>query len=538
MPQKKPRSTAYLGNSRIKRAGVLIEFTQEQIEEWTKCSEDPLYFIVNYCKIVNVDKGLVNVPLYDFQKDMINLFHDNRLAIVRCSRQIGKSTAVVMYVLWNVIFRDHQSVLIAAHNGGIAKKNLAALKLAYENLPLWLQQGVVEWNKGNIELENGSKVTSCATGSSSARGGSHNIVILDEYAFVRPSVAEEFFKSTFPTISSGQSTKLFIISTPNGMNDFYNKWVAAESGQNDFKAFTAYWWQVPWKDEEWKKREIANLGSEQAFEQEHGVEFHGATDSLIPSSILAQKFQKKEPIEVKQNLKIYEKPVEGRTYFATIDTSKGVDLDYSTITVFDITELPYKQVACYRSNEIHPMILPTVIYDVASAYNNCFVLIENNEVGSQVASILHSDLEYESILWSKKDKKTRVTLAFGGIKSELGIRTTKSVKLIGCTTLRTLFDSGKLILHDSDTFKELTNFVAKGGSYAASEGYTDDLVMNLVLFAWSTQQQSFEHITDVNSRKVIEEESYEVMPFGFKADGRSVTSTINTAGFSWSKLTR
>jgi phage terminase large subunit GpA-like protein len=213
---------SYRDNPLLKRVGIEHKYTKEQVEEYMKCAEDPVYFCMNYIKIVNVDEGLINFKMWDFQKEMINLFKDNRFVITKCPRQVGKTTTTVGYLLWATIFTDSQNVAVLANKGSLARDILAKYQLAYENLPQWLQQGVVTWNKGNVELENGSKVIAASTSSSAIRGGSFNIVFLDEFAFVPNNIANEFFNSVYPVISSGKSSKIIIVSTPNGMNLFYN----------------------------------------------------------------------------------------------------------------------------------------------------------------------------------------------------------------------------------------------------------------------------------------------------------------------------
>lgn len=276
------KSQKYLGNSNLKAAGVSVNFTPEQIEEYIKCSQDPLYFVKNYVKIVSLDKGLVPFELYDYQEDMIRAVHENRFVIGKMPRQTGKSTTVISYLLHYILFNQDMSVAILANKLSTARELLNRLKMAYEYLPMWLQQGVVEWNKGSIVLENGSKILASATSSSAVRGGSYNFIFLDEFAYVPQNVAEEFFSSVYPTITSGKTTKVMIISTPKGLNMFYRLWVNAnkkpgEDGKNEYFPIEVHWTAVPGRDDKWKQQTISNT-SEQQFRTEFEC-VHG--DSLV-----------------------------------------------------------------------------------------------------------------------------------------------------------------------------------------------------------------------------------------------------------------
>lgn len=253
----------YLGNPNLKASDVKINWTKEQLEEYAKCARDPIYFIQKYVKIISLDKGLVPFELYDFQEEMVRTVHSTRFVIAKLPRQSGKSTTVTAYILHYILFNQSVNVAILANKLSTARELLSRLKLAYEYLPKWLQQGVLEWNKGSIQLENGSKVLASATSSSAVRGGSYNMIFLDEFAYVPQNVAEEFFSSVYPTISSGQETKVFIVSTPHGMNLYYKLWTDATNGRNSYIPIDVHWSDVPGRDEKWKEETIANTSEEQ-----------------------------------------------------------------------------------------------------------------------------------------------------------------------------------------------------------------------------------------------------------------------------------
>lgn len=253
----------YLGNINIKPANVQQDFTEEQVQEYLKCSQDPLYFIKNYVKIISLDEGLVPFHTWKYQDNMINTIHNNRFVIAKLPRQSGKSTTVVSYLLHFILFNPDVSVAILANKQATAKDLLGRLKLAYEHLPKWLQQGIVEWNKGNITLENNSKVLASSTSTSAVRGGSFNMIFLDEFAYVPENVADDFFSSVYPTISSGKETKVLIISTPKGLNMFYKLWRDAEEGNNSYVPIEVHWSEVPGRDDKWKKETIANTSQSQ-----------------------------------------------------------------------------------------------------------------------------------------------------------------------------------------------------------------------------------------------------------------------------------
>lgn len=528
----------YLGNQNLKRANVQLSYTQEQLEEYIKCSEDPIYFTKKYIKIVNVDRGLIPFDLWDFQENIITTALRERFVICKMPRQVGKTTTVVALILHSVLFNENYSVAILANKEKQAREILSRIQLAYEHLPKWLQQGIVEWNKGNVELENGSKILASSTSSSAIRGTSQNLIYLDEFAFVPNNIQQDFFSSVYPTISSGKSTKILITSTPNGMNMFYKLWVDSEEGRNSYARVDVHWSQIPGRDAAWKEETIRNT-SEDQFRQEFECEFLGSANTLIhPTKLRNLAF--KTPLESKNNFDVYEQPLEHRSYAVIVDTSRGLGNDYSAFIVFDVTDAPYKVVAKYRDNNISPMIFPNVIYNVAKKYNEAYALIEVNDNGQQVADILHYDLEYENVLvTSSVNSVTQISGGFGG-QSTIGIRTTKQVKRIGCSTLKDLVEDDKLLVQDFEIIEEFSNFVQKGQSYEAEEGFNDDLVMCCVLFSWLVRQNYFKDLTNVDIRERIIKEKQKliedsVLPFGFIDDGQDgeEVTTINTYTDPW-----
>ncbi|ADO99217.1 terminase large subunit [Cyanophage S-RIM44] len=514
----------YLGNPLLKKANVKIDFTPEQVKEFIKCKNDPIYFTKTYVQIVSLDEGLVPFKMWDFQEELIRKFHKSRFNIAKLPRQTGKSTTVVSYLLHYLIFNDSVNVGILANKASTARDLLARLATAYENLPKWIQQGVVVWNKGNIELENGSKILAASTSASAVRGMSFNIIFLDEFAFVPNHIADSFFASVYPTITSGKSTKVIIISTPQGMNHFYKMWQDAVNGRNDYTYHEVHWSQVPGRDAKWKEETIKNT-SQRQFTQEFECEFLGSVDTLISASKLkALAFD--EPITRNKGLDIYEKPKDKNEYLLTVDVSRGIGGDYSAFIVYDITTVPYKIVGKYRNNEIKPMLFPNVINDVARAYNNAWVLCEVNDVGDQVASILNFDLEYPNVLMCAMRGRAGqiVGQGFSGNKTQLGVKMSVTVKKVGCANLKQIIEDDKLIFNDYEIISELTTFIQKKQSFEADEGFHDDLVMCMVIFAWLVQQDYFKELTDNDVRQRIYQEQknqieQDMSPFGFITTG-------------------
>jgi hypothetical protein len=528
---------SYRDNALLKRAGVQVEYTHEQVQEYIKCSKDPIYFAENYIKIVNVDEGLMPFRMWDFQRDMIKTYHENRFSITRCPRQVGKTTTTISYVLWLTLFTDSQSVAILANKGQLARDILGKYQLAYENLPMWMQQGVITWNKGNIELENGSKIVAAATSSSAVRGGSFNLVFLDEFAFVPNSIAHEFFNSVYPVISSGKSTKIIIVSTPNGLNLFYKLWMDAINKKNNYATFEIHWSMVPGRDAAWREETIRNT-SERQFSQEFECEFLGSADTLISGSKL-QGLAYNDPIERRKIagdniLDIYEHPIKGdenvaldHIYAMCVDVAEGKNQDSSAFSVFDISTTPYRQVAKYADSLISPILFPTVIYNTAKYFNDAYVLVEVNNT-PQVADILHTDLEYENLLKVQTGNKKAQQISAGfGRGVQMGVKMSPMVKRIGCYNLKTLVESNKLLTSDFDTISELSSFISDGSSWAAEEGKTDDLVMTMVLFSWLSTQKYFKDLVNHDLRKQLQLEKLnqiddEMMPAPVIDDGMDV----------------
>ena len=533
------QADVYLGNPNLKKANVAVDWTEDNIREYLKCKDDPVYFTEKYIRIINLDKGLVPFEMYPFQEKLVRNFHGNRFNICKMPRQSGKSTTVVSYLLHYALFNDSVNIGILANKAATARELLGRLQTAYEALPMWMQQGIVAWNKGSMELENKSKIVAASTSASAVRGMSFNIIFLDEFAFIPNHIADDFFSSVYPTISSGKSTKVIIVSTPKGMNHFYRLWHDAELGRNEYVTTDVHWSEVPGRDEAWKEQTIKNT-SEQQFRVEFECEFLGSIDTLIaPAKLKALSYD--DPVGRSNGGDIFENPKPEHNYVVTVDVARGVEKDYSAFCVFDVTEFPYKLVAKYRNNTIKPMIFPSVIYEFAKAYNNAYILCEVNDIGDQVASIINYDLEYQNLLMcSMRGRAGQVVgQGFSGKKTQLGVKMSKTVKQIGSLNLKSLIESDKLLLCDYDTIAELTTFIQTKNTFQAEEGCNDDLAMCLVIFAWLVAQDYFKEMTDDDIRKRLYDEQknqieQDMAPFGFMSDGLDDTeSFVDGAGDRW-----
>ena len=520
----------YNSNSNLKSAGQKIGFTKEQLEEYVKCAEDPVYFINNYCEIVTLDHGLQKFKLYPCQVNKINVIHKNRMVILMEGRQQGKTTSSAAYILWYTIFQDAKTVAILANKATAAREVLDRYQIMYEMLPKWMQQGVVTWNKGDVELENLSKVFTAATTTSGIRGKTVNMLYIDEAAIIPNNIADQFFASVYPTISSGSDTKILLSSTPLGYNHFWKFWNDAEKKRNGFVPLFIPYSEIPGRDQAWADNQYKLLG-DLKFNQEVLCKFLGSSLTLVSANAISQ-MSPGDIIFANEGLDVYEEPIcenlemgeSGRSYALVADTAKGVGGDYSAFVVVDMTEMPYRVVAKYRDNKISPLLYPTVIYKVAKEYNHAYVLIEINS-SEQVADILYNEYEYDNLVMVNRsgDGQT-ISGGFGGGRTQLGVVTDKRVKRIGCSNFKTLIEEKKLLIPDADIISEISTFIQKKNSYEADEGYHDDLVMPLVLFSWATTNSYFKELSNINIRQVIYENKIKMIedqltPFGFFDDG-------------------
>jgi hypothetical protein len=511
----------YLGNRNLKRRDVSLEFSQEEVREYLRCARDVEYFCSNYVKIVHVDRGLVQFKPYEYQKKMFEVFDDNRYSICKMPRQVGKTTGVVGYLLHKVLFNESYNVAVLANKEKQSREILSRVQLAYEWLPKWLQQGIIEWNKSFVELENGSKIYAASTSSSAIRGQAYNMIYLDEFAFVPRNIQDQFFASVVPTISSGKTTKIIITSTPNGMDLFYKVWTDSEHGRNTYARVDVHWSDVPGRDEAWKEEMIRNTSVDQ-FRQEFECEFLGSAFTLIHPAVLS-KLSYVPPEIVKHGVNIYKEPVEGHQYALTVDVSEGLGLDYSAFTVIDISTIPYDVVATFKDNKIPELLLPTLVANAGRYYNTAAVLVEVN-IGSQVVNLLQQDCEYENLVLTKHSGRKGTNIGNNAAQARLGLKNTKITKKIGCSNLKSLVESYKITINDFDIIQQLSTYVVDNNTYNAEEGHNDDLVMCLVMFSWMVSQNYFKDVSNTDVRRQILEENQREMeenlsPFGIYDDG-------------------
>ena len=538
-------SDAYLGNPNLKKVNTPVEFTQEQIVEFDKCSKDPIYFMEKYIRIVSLDEGLVPFNMYEFQRNIVRTIHNNRFTICKLPRQSGKSTTTISYLLHFALFNPNSNIAILANKSSTARDILGRLQLAYENLPKWLQQGVINWNKGSIELENKSTIVAAATSSSAIRGGSYNIIFLDEFAFVAPNIAEQFFSSVYPTISAGTKTKMIIVSTPYGMNMYYKLWMDAINKKNDYIPIEVHWSEVPGRDDVWKEMTIRNTSAEQ-FQQEFECEFLGSVNTLISASKL-KTIPYMDAIKSSGNVDIFENPVPNHIYICTVDVARGVDKDYSAFVVFDVTALPFRIVAKYRSNDIKPFVFPNIIEKVCSGYNKAHILTEVNDIGQQISEALQYEIEYDHLLMTTQKGRAGQILGamFSGRGSSLGVRMTKQIKRIGCANIKTLVEGDKLVINDWNIIQEMSTFIKRGQSWEAEQGCNDDLMMCCVIFGWLSNQPFFKELSNMNARMQMYSDQknlieQDMSPFGFVDNGIDSPDDdiVDEYGTRWFPATR
>lgn len=514
---------SYLGNPNLKRSGVSVNWTPDLVQEYMKCKNDVVYFVTTYMKIININRGLVNFVPYPYQEQMLKTMADERYTVIATARQAGKSTTTCGFILWYIIFHADKTVALLANKGDTAREILGRIQLAYQHLPKWLQQGVKEWNKGSFELENNSRVIAAATSSNNIRGYSINLLFIDEAAFIENW--DEFFTSVYPTISSGTESKIVLVSTPNGLNHFYKIWQNAAEGKSNYKPIKVMWYDVPGRDEAWRKDTLSAMNFDtEKFDQEYAVEFQGSSGTLIAGWKLKELVHQ-VPIHKKDGLHLFEQPVKDHPYVCIVDVSRGKGLDYSAFSIIDVHSMPYKQACAYRNNLVSPIDYAEIAFRVCKSYNNAAVLVEINDIGEQVATSLHFDFEYDNVLFTESAGRSgkRITSGFGG-NIDKGIRTTKSVKSVGCSILKLLIEQNQLVVNDFETISELSTFSRKGLSYEAESGKHDDMVMGLVLFAWLSDQMYFKELTSINTlarlrEKTDEEISQDLTPFGFVDNG-------------------
>lgn len=508
----------YNNNKNLKAAGVQVPFTQEQVKEYVKCSKDPLYFIKHYAKIVSLDDGVVSFDPFPYQERMIKEIHTNKNTLGKLFRQAGKSTIVAAYFAWYVLFNDNKTAVILANKQAIAIEIFGRVQFIIESLPQWLQQGVVEWNKKSLVLENGSRCIAAATSASAVRGMSVNLLLLDEFAHLKPNLAEEFIASVFPTLSSSESSKLVIISTPNGLNHYHKLWVDAVNGNNDFKTVEGKWQENPKRNDGWAEAMRKKLG-EVKYRQEIECSFEGSSYTLV-DGVKLSTLPLAVPIYDKDNLEIFFEPEPDRSYVMTVDVARGRHMDFSAFSIVDVTQMPYRVVATFKDNTVSTLEFPHLIYNSARQYNDAFILIEINDLGEEVSNTLWYEYEYENVYFTADNELSQA-------RGYPGVRTTSKVKSLGCAVLKELIEKDQLIVNSHRIVEELGLFVMHRKSYASEDtSVNDDLCTTMWLLAWLTKQDVFQEVTNIHLRSILTEKKQQYIdstmtPFGFFQNGKN-----------------
>ena len=489
---------AFKGQKNLKPAGITFDWTPEMVKEWIKCEKDPIYFAENYMNIVTLDHGTVKMKPFDYQKDIVKSFNENRKTAVLTARQAGKTTTAVLCLGHYGIFNDDKEIAVLAQKESTAQEVIKRLQDVISKMPKWIAPGIVEWNKKSLIFENGTRIFAAASSGDNIVGRSVNVLYIDEVSKIKNW--DEFSTSALPTLSSGKTTKLLFTSTPHGLNHFYSIVENARKKTNGFCLIEVPWWKVPGRDDQWKKEELSTYnGDLQKFAQEHELEFMGSSNTLINGAKL-KELVAAQPVFHKNNLKVYKKPVEDHKYAIVVDVSRGKGLDFSVATVFDVTKMPFEQVAVFRDNQILPNDLAGFVNVLSLQYNEAYILVENNDAGETVTNALRNVFEVENLMWTVAKGRAGKVIAYGyEAGAEIGIRTSTATKAKGCAHLKVLIENEQLIINDQETISELSTFSKKGNSYEAEHNKNDDIAMTLVLFGWLVNQDAFKNLTELGT---------------------------------------
>lgn len=475
----KSKRGIYLNNPNLPTIDAQFEYTPEMIRDIKRCKKDIIYFAKNFFYIVNLDEGKVKIKLYKCQLRALKKMYSNRFSILNCSRQVGKTTLMTIFALWYACFNEDQKILIVANKEATAQEIFARVRLAFEMLPNWLKPGVKEYGKQSMELANGSKLGISTTTGTAARGQSCNVLILDELAFIEPHVAEDFFRSVFPVISSSKKSKVFIASTPNGEgNLFYKLCQDAQKGENGWAYEEIYWDEIPNRDEIWKNNQISTLGMD-GFLQEYCCHFHKTNQASVDAALLQRlKSNTTEPNYVfdNGNYLVWNLPIDSHIYVAGVDVSEGIGKDASVINILDITDLrEIVQVGTYYNNKISPSEFTGKCHEILEQWGKPLVLIERNNCGAQVVDNLRNYHNYENIVSYGSSEAGRK-------KHQLGMVAHTNTKYTAVTNMRYWVNILQAVkINDIQTINELSVFIrAANGSWAAKPGEHDDRVMALV----------------------------------------------------------
>lgn len=422
------------------------------------------------------------------------------------------SSIIAGYISWYILFNELKTAAILGNKQDIAVEIFGRVQFIIENLPPWLQQGIKEWNKKSLVLENGSKCFAASTSASAVRGKSINLLLLDEFAHLHPNLAIEFIASVFPTLSSSENSKLIITSTPNGLNHYHKIWTDAKDKKNKFVPIEGHWKEHPKRSQEWADNQRMQLG-DVLYNQEVEAQFLGSSYTLIDGTKLGSLVYE-HAIHEKDGLELFTKPEKDHNYVITVDVSRGKHLDYSAFSVFDVTTMPYKVVAIFKNNSISTLEYPHLLYNTARQYNNAFLLVEVNDLGEEVSNIIWYEYEYENIYFTKDNKISQT-------RGYPGVRTTTKVKGLGCSVLKELIEKDQLLVTAHRIIEELSIFVVQRKSYAAENTIiNDDLCTTLWLFAWLTKQDIFQQVSNNNLRAKLTEQTQQFInesmtPFDF-----------------------
>jgi Terminase large subunit, T4likevirus-type, N-terminal/Terminase RNaseH-like domain len=513
-------------NQFVRSKGLAVSLTNHQVQEYVKCCDPDTgyeYFMRNYFYIQHPTRGQLLYDPYDFQLKLIDNYHNHRFSVSMMPRQTGKTTSAAGYLLWYAMFHPDKTILIAAHQYSGAQEIMDRIRYAYEMCPLWLKAGVETYNKGNIDFENKSRIVARATTEKTGRGMSLSLLYLDEFAFVRPSIAKEFWTAISPTLSTGG--KCIITSTPNSDEDqFANIWKQANKkvdafgnttdvGVNGFSPFRAEWWEHPDRDEKWKEEEIGKIGEER-FRREHGLEFIIDEETLIDSIVLSN-LESVEPVYKTGQVRWFKKPTRDHIYVVALDPSLGTGGDPAAIQVFEADTA--EQVAEWRHNRTaipeQIKLLAEIcnkIADDTGKSDRLYYSLENNTIG-EAALISLAEFGEDSIKGSMISEPKKI----GGTRRyRRGFNTTNKTKLEASSKLKNLLESKKMKIHSQMLISELKTFVASGGSYAAKIGETDDLVMATLLAV-----RMFQHLQSyvVSIDKHIRDHAEKIAPMPFFA---------------------